>query len=242
MAWTTDPRVMRIRRRHRVADIVVETLDGFARHLSGRDAAVLTYYGFLTIFPLFLAATTVLGFVLESRPDLEDDIVNSALGQVPFIGNQIATQTGHLTGNWWALTIGLAAALFASSKAFVGLQVAYDDVWDIPVDRRANFITKRVRALIGIAVIGGSQVANVALAAIVDQAGLPRISRILILLGGLAINVVVVATMYRYLTAARVRWQQVRAGALLAGVLYTAFQFAGTAVATRLLSSAETYG
>ncbi len=240
MAWTTHPRVAAIRKRNAAADVVVETLDGFRRHLTGRNGAVLTYYGFLTLFPLFLAASTILGFVLEQQPDLRDDLVDSAIAKVPFIGDQIAG--GRISGSWIALVVGLAAALWGSMRAFVGLQIAYDDIWEIDVDDRANLLTTRVRALIGIGVIGVAQIGTVALGATVDRAGLPRLGQAALVLGGLAINVAVVGAMYRFLTAADVDWRTVWPGAAFTGTLYTALHFGGTAIATRIFESAETYG
>ncbi len=237
MAWTTNPTVLVYRSRNAGIDVVVETLDGFRRHLTGRNAAVLTYYGFLTLFPLFLAASTILGFVLENRPELRDDLVGSAIESVPFIGDQIAA--GEIGGSWWALIIGLGAAVWGSMKAFVGLQLAYDDVWEIGVDDRGNIVHQRSRALIGLAAIGGSQVATVALGAVVDRAGLPRLGQIMIILGGLTINLVVVGMMYRYLTSAATSWRTVWPGTLFTGVLYTTLHFAGTALTTRASSRAR---
>ena len=238
MPWTEHPKVVHLRARSVAVDVAVATLDGYRRHQTGRNGAVLTYYGFLTLFPLFLAATTILGFVLESRPEWRAELVGSAIESVPFIGEDLAT-TGSIGGSYWALAIGLGGALWGSMKAFVGLQGAYDDVWEIPLDDRANLVRKRLRALIGLAVIGGSQVGNVVLAALVSEAGLPRLGQIAILLGGLAINV---GTMYRFLTAADTTWSTVWPGTVFAAVLFTALQFAGTAITARLLDGAETYG
>lgn len=240
MPWTEHPKVTALRRRNRFVDVVVETADGFRRHLTGRNGAVLTYYGFLTLFPLFLVASTVLGFVLEGDPELRDDLVDSAISQVPFIGDQIASD--RIGGSWLALIVGLTAALWGSSKAFIGLQTAYDDSWEVPLDDRSSFVTRRMRAFVGLAVIGSSQIGTVALAAVVDQVALPRIGQILIVLGGLGINVGVSATMYRFLTAAETTWRIVWPGAVFTGVLYTALQFAGTALTRRMLQSADTYG
>lgn len=156
MPLTDNPKVTDMRRRSAFVDVVVETLDGMRRHQTGRNAAFLTYYGFLTLFPLFLAASTIVGFVLESRPELQDDLVGSAVDQVPFIGDEIAS--GAITGSWLALLIGLGAALWGSMRAFIGLQLAYDDTWEVPIDDRAKFVTKRLRALVGICVIGLAQV------------------------------------------------------------------------------------
>ena len=241
MVWTEHPRVAELRRRSAFVDVVVDTLDGFRRHQTGRNAAVLTYYGFLTLFPLFLAATTILGFVLENRPEWRDDLIGSAVESVPFIGKDLASGD-RLEGSYVALVIGLLAALWGSMKAFVGIQSAYDDVWEIPLDDRASMVRQRLRALIGLAVIGGSQVATVVLAALVAEADLPWIGQAGIVLGGLVINLVVLATMYRFLTSAETSWRTIWPGALFAAVLFTALQFAGTLLTTRLLESAETYG
>jgi uncharacterized BrkB/YihY/UPF0761 family membrane protein len=240
MPWTTNPKVTQVRRRSSVADVVVETLDGFRRHLTGRNASFLTYYGFLTLFPLFLAASTILGFVLDSKPEWRADLLDSAINSVPFIGDQIAS--GKISGSWIALVIGLLGALWGSLKAFVGVQTAYDDTWEIAVDDRSSGAKQRVRALIGLLAIGGSQVATVALATIVDRAGLPTVGRVLITIGGLVINFGVVATMYRFLTSAPTTWRSIAPGALFTALLYTSLQFAGTAITTRILEGAETYG
>lgn len=232
---------MTYRRRYGAVDVVVETLDGYRRHLTGRNSAVLTYYGFLTLFPLFLAATTILGFLLEGRPDWRERLIGSAVESVPFIGPQLA-QTGELSGSYLALTVGLLAALWGSMKAFVGLETAYDDIWEIRVDDRSNMVHQRLRALIGLAVIGGSQIATVVLAALVSQAGLPRLGQIAVVLGGLAINGAVLATMYRFLTSADVTWSMVWPGTVFAATLYTAIQFGGTAAIAAIQKSADTYG
>ena len=67
MPWTTSDKVMDFRSRHAAIDVLVDTLDGWRRHISGRNASVLAFFGFLSIFPLMLAATTILGFVLEGK-------------------------------------------------------------------------------------------------------------------------------------------------------------------------------
>jgi membrane protein len=243
MVWTTHPKVLDLRERSSIADVVVGTLDGFRRHLSGRNAAVLAYFGVLTIFPLLMAATTIMGFVLEGNEQLQRDIVDSAFSQIPVVGDQIESQAGQLSGNWWALTLGLAVALWSSMKAFVGAHSAFDDTWEVPVDDRAKGATTRVRALIGIAVIGLAQVSNVVLASLVGFADLPWLGQIGLTLGGLAINVVVVASMYRFLTSRDVTWSMVWPGALFSGVLFTLLQFAGTNIMARALSNAESvYG
>ena len=123
--------------------MAVETLDGFRRHQTGRNAAVLAYWGFLSIFPLLLAATTILGFVLEGNEDLRDDILDSALSQIPVVGTTIEANAGALEGNTWALVIGLLTA--PGPRCSLGVQACFDDVWEVDIDARANTAIKRWR-------------------------------------------------------------------------------------------------
>ena len=243
MPWSTHPRVMAFRRRHAIADVVVETLDGFRRHQSGRNAAVLAYWGFLSVFPLLLAATTILGFVLEGDEQLRADIVDSALSQIPVVGSTIEANAGAIDGNPWALAIGLVTALWASTRAFLGVQAAFDDVWDVDVDHRANAAVRRLRALIGLLAIGLAQIGTVVLSAVAGAADIPAFSRILIVAGAVAVNIAVVITMYRYLTAADVTWAILWPGATFAGLLFTLLQFVGTVFVARMIADAkEIYG
>lgn len=240
MPWNDNDKVMALRQRVTVLDVIIGTFEGFKRHLTARNVAVLAYYGVLTIFPLMMAATTILGFVLEGNPELQEDIIDSAVSQIPVIGDQIESNAGQITGSYWALFIGLAVAIWSSMKAFVGLQMALDDTWEIPVLDRDKMPKQRLRALVGIVVIGLAQVATVGLAGVVAQAGLPAIGNVGITVGTAFINAGVTATMYRYLTSKKaVSWSDVWPGAIFCAVLFTVLQFAGTKIMTDALDSAE---
>ena len=112
------------RRRSRLIDLALDIIDGYMRHRTGRNASLVAYMGILTVFPLLLGATTVLGLVLEGNDKLQADIVDSALSQIPVIGAQLEQNKGEISGNWWALVIGLGAALWGSMRAFLAMHNA----------------------------------------------------------------------------------------------------------------------
>ncbi|MGA0356131.1 MAG: YihY/virulence factor BrkB family protein [Ilumatobacteraceae bacterium] len=216
---------------------------GYARHLASRNAALLAYYGFLTLFPLIMVATTILGFFLQGDPELRTEIVESAISQIPVLGDQILNQSGQIGGSLTALVIGLASGLWGSTRAFAALQTALDDAWEVPVEHRPNLVVRRVRSVIGLLVIGGAQIATVTLTSIAGWADLGSLSRIAIGLGVLAVNIAVVTTMFRYLSATEVSWTMAWPGGVISGVAYTALQLIGTQVVSRLLSGAHSvYG
>ncbi len=238
MSWTTDRRVMTLRDRWMLADVTVETLDGFRRHQTARNAAALAYYGFFTLFPLIIVGTTILGMVIEDDPEMVDRIIDGVLGRIPVIGDQLETE-GRITGSWWALIVGVVIALWGSLRAFVGIQTALDDCWEVDIDARANAAVKRAKALIGVFVIGIGQVSGVVLAAITGHAGLPLEGQVLVLTGSVVLNFAMVLIVYRFLTSEKVSWRMIWRGALLCGVLYTALQLVGTLVMTRAFDNAE---
>ena len=74
-------------RRHPRAAFVVAVVKKFGDDRASSHAALMAYYAFLSLFPLLLAFTSILGFVLEGDPALQEDIVDSALARIPVIGH-----------------------------------------------------------------------------------------------------------------------------------------------------------
>ncbi len=243
MPWTTSDKVTELRSKHPAIEVTVDMLDGWRRHISGRNASTLAFFGFLSIFPLLLAATTILGFVLEDDEELQQEIIDGALADIPVLGQQLANDPASLTGNVWALVIGLATALWSATKAFVALQMAQDDTWEIHVDDRSAMPAQRGKALLGLAIIGAAQVGSLVLSTLVNAAGFPNIGRILLTLAGLALNVLVMLGIMRFLTSARPSTGDVVPGAVTAGVAYTLLQHFGTAIVRQITDNAsDTYG
>jgi membrane protein len=243
MAWQTSDRVMSWRARSDVVDVVVDMLDGWRRHQSGRNASLLSFFFFLSIFPLLLVATTILGFILQDNTDLQQRIVDGALDNIPVLGQQLADDPSSLDGSIWVLIVGLATALWSATKAFVGLQVALDDIWEVDIDQREPMPVQRGRAILGLVIIGVAQVGTLAVTAVVNAAELPGMSRLLLVIAGLAVNVVVISFMYRFLTAASPTWADVWPGSLSAGIAFSLLQYFGAGIVKRITDNAgDTYG
>jgi len=234
MAWTTNDTVMKYRERFRLLDVIVETLDGWRRHQSSKDAWLLAFFTFLSIFPLLLVAVTILGIVLEGNADLRERIVDGAMSEIPVLGNDLLKDSPDaISGGFWSIALGLAGALWSSGKAFVGLQTGLDDSWDMPLDGRAGLPQQRGKALLGVAIIGASQVGSIAIASIISAAGLPVVSNIALTGATFGINILVIAAMYRFLTSHEATWSDVWPGALIAGVVITLLQRFGTDLVVR---------
>src|SRR5262249_54111601 len=60
----------RLQRRHGVLGFPYAVVKKYGDDGGGREAALITYYGFLSLFPLLLLGVAVLSRVLASNPDL----------------------------------------------------------------------------------------------------------------------------------------------------------------------------
>ena len=77
----------------------------------GYLAALIAYYAFVSLFPLLLLLSTVLGLVLVGHPGLQEQVLHSALSQFPVIGDQLG-QPHRLGGGVGGLVIGGVGALY----------------------------------------------------------------------------------------------------------------------------------
>jgi membrane protein len=236
--WT-DLRFVRRLRQNRLGHIIVESAHGYQTHRSSNAAALIAYYGFLTLFPALLLATTVLGFVLDNNPALRADIVDTAIAQIPIIGREVLLETGGLSGNTLAIVLGALGALWGATRAFVALQDALDNIWEVPLNARHNLVIRRLHGIVGLLTIAAGQIATVILTSIASYAEIGLVSQILIAASAVVVNTAMIGTMFRYLTATQATWQMVRVGTVAAGVGFTLLQLAGTTIVARLLAGAQ---
>ena len=239
MIWTESARVQALRGKSRRADLAVRIAEGFRKHRSGRNAALIAHYAFLSVFPLLLVFTSVLGFVLQGSSKLRKDIINSALNQLPFVGQQIAQNPSKLHGNAVVLVIGLIASLWAGMKAFVAVHGALDDISEQPLDTRSNLLITRLRALMGIAYIGGAQVGTAILTSLASVTGVALISKVLLIIFTAAIDTLVLALSYRWLRTSWPAWRSVMPGAIAGGVLFAGLQLIGVAIVAHSIAKAS---
>jgi membrane protein len=228
-----------MRDKSRPIELAARTIEGYRAHRSARNATTIAYFGFISVFPLMLVFTTVLGFVLHDNPTLMADIQDSALAQLPFIGEQIASDPTQLHGSTWALVIGLAVSLWAGMKAFVAVHSALDDIGEEPLDDRSNLFLTRVRALLGIAYIGGAQVIGAFLASVASITGVGFITEALLIVSTALVNTAVLALTYRWLRTAWPSWRSTLPGAIVGGVIFTGLQLFGVAIVGRAIANAS---
>jgi membrane protein len=233
--------------RHRWAGFPLAVVYKFAEDQGPYLAALITYYGFLALFPLLLLLASILGFVLEGDPDLQDRILDSTLSQFPVIGDELGDPQG-LQGSGVALVVGGLVALYGALGVAQALQNAMNVAWAVPRHRRPNPIRLRLRSLVLITVGGLAVLATTVLSALGGSAGaygadLAQWSTILVVFVSVVLNATVFILAFRICTVHRIAIRDLVPGAITAAIVWQLLQLFGTAYVGNVVKGAgATYG
>ena len=203
----------------------------------------ISYWSFFSIFPLLLVFVTILNIVLRENPELREDLVDGALGQVPVIGTQLADSQTALTGSWVTITIGVVTALWAGLAAASALQTALEEIWDTPMFERPNGAIQRAKSLAFLVMLAvGMCVSTLAINAtsFVDDS---TVTLVIGLVVTFVVNLAVLLGTFRLLISGPNPLRELLPGAIVAAALSVALQTLGTLVVTRYITGAsDTFG
>ena len=128
------------------AGFVFSVVKKFSDDRGPQLAALLAYYGFLSLFPALLIITTVVGFLGNER--VAGTVVGSLLGGLPVFGEQIGDDaTQPLEGSVLGLTLGIVFLLYGALGVAQAGQHAMAQIWNVPGVVRPGFFPRLVRSL-----------------------------------------------------------------------------------------------
>jgi YihY family inner membrane protein len=224
-------RIDAFQQRHKVLAFPFGVVKKFGDDQAGNLAALIAYYGFLSLFPLLLVMVAVLGLVLRGSPDLQAKILDSTLTQFPIIGDQLKQNITALAGDGAgvALGVGTAVALWGGLGGMQAAQNAMNVVWDVPMKNRPNFLKSRLRGLIMLVVLGTFILASTVMAGLGTSTGpLGFALRVVGFGGSILLNLAAFMLAFRVLTSRDLSWGDVFPGAVFASVAWGVLQAVGS--------------
>jgi uncharacterized BrkB/YihY/UPF0761 family membrane protein len=170
-----------LQRKHGVLGFPYAVVKKYGDDEGGRQAALITYYGFLSIFPLLLLGVAVLSRVLADHPDLRRrliaEIVPPALR--PTIEHSLAT----LPTSTIPFIAGLIALLFSGTGVVFSAYQTLNHVASVRHRLRAGFFSRYVRvfAMLATLMLGALAVGalTVVATALPRQPGVQRAAAVL---------------------------------------------------------------
>jgi YihY family inner membrane protein len=213
---------------------------------AGYLAALICYFGFVALFPLLLIFVTILDITLKNHPDLQRELLNSALAQYPVIGDQIKNNLGEVTGTGLQLGIGIAVLLLGTRGVAFAMQNALCNVWGIARPERPNFAKRTGYGLALVTFIGVGLVLTSFLSGVAGGAG-HFVTGIGAHLGAAAVSLTLNVGLFwlgfRLATMRMVRWRDLWIGAVLAAFVWQLLLVAGGYFVTHTLHRTSTlYG
>ena len=232
----------RFQQRHKWSAVPIAVVKKFGDDQAGSLAALVAYYAFFSLFPLLLVFLTVLGFVLQGDPSAQESIRTSVLGQFPIVGEKLDVQALH--GSAIALVIGLATSLWAGLGVTAAARNAFDRVWAVPFKDRPNFWQSKLRGLLLLVSLGTLFiVATLASGLVTGGLGRGPVVKVVGIVFALLLNLGLFFASFRLMTSRAVTTRELRAGVILAGIVWTILQaLGGYYIGHVLKSSHGTYG
>ncbi len=220
-------------------------------------AAAVTYFSFLSLFPLLLLAVSVLGFVLHGHPDLQAKLLHNVQGALPGGGPEVTRSiNGAVSSRATTGIIGLAGLLYSGLSWVDNLRTAVRTAWHQNVSAGNFFVTKGKDLLIllglGLA-LGASVVITVlgtaATGFLIDSVGLSHFFGVGVLTRTITIALAVVADvlvfLWLFLRLPKVQtpWRRVIRGAVFAAAGFEVLKLVGAFYIARVTKNATaSYG
>lgn len=205
----------------------------------GKKAALLTYYGFLSIFPLLLIITTLISIFTANDPQAQATATETISRYIPAIGDQLYNQIHSINKNGFALIGALLFTVYGARGAVESFRESAKNIWQEPI--RSENIAKKVArsSLILFIGVAGLTIASVATGFVSDTG-----NSILIKLASVTVNIFVLYWVFivvlKISLDRKIRVKKIRTGALMAAAGLVTLQIVGGVIITQQLKTLDT--
>ncbi len=137
----------RLQRRYAFTAVVVGVTKRYGEDRAGNLIALITFYGFLSVFPLLLLLLTLVGLFF-SGSTLQHDIVHSALSQFPVIGDQLGANVHAISrSNPLAIVASILGLTWGSLGVTSSMQHATHRIWRLPLEAAPGLLPRTLKGI-----------------------------------------------------------------------------------------------
>jgi membrane protein len=237
-------RVRAARSRRPALDHAVRAYDRHSEVLGNQIAGAVTYFGFLSFFPLVALAFSLVGYVSEWFPQAQSEITKAMEDAFPgLIGpgpNQININD-IVSARAGAGLLGLLGLAYAGLGWVDSLREGLRRVFGT-LDESLPFLKKKLVDILVLLMLGGAVLASVVVSSAATSAteyvlglvGLEThtlavvVLKMLAVVLALLVDTVIFAILFSRLPGAHLPWRQVRSGAFVAAVGFEVLKLLGT--------------
>lgn len=235
-------KIDRFQQAHVVPAFAYGIIKKYGDDQGGYLAALITYYGFLSIFPLLLAFFTIAAWVLKGNTSTLHTLENH-LGDYPIIGQAVTSLAGHtLSGSVLALVIGVVVLILGAQGLAQTLIFVCDQIWNIPYHERIGTLPKYIRGITWYAIFGLGVLASTFLNSLSRVLNWGPAGPYLAAIPALLVNIALFSVSFRYLSHRSVRTRSLLPGAAVSGLIWTLINTAAIGLTRQLAHTNPLYG
>jgi membrane protein len=254
-------RVDEVRQRRPFVDHVVRMIQHYSRVKGGQQSGAVTYFGFLSVFPILALAFAVVGFIGRAREevDFQTELVKAIDSVLPGLVSSTPRDDKLYIGDIQSaapgiLSITLPILLYSGLGWLSAMRDALLVIFETPRREQPNFVKGKLRDLISLVTIGFTLIVAVAVAGLVtrfsedilgyvqlaDSLAATAILWVLTVLIGIGANSVLFFALFKLLASPDLPNSSIWSGALLGAVGFEVLKQASTFLLAATESSPAT--
>jgi len=228
--------------RHRITAFTFGVIKKYGDDNGGQLVASLSHSAFVSLFPLLLVLTTILGIVAAGNTALRHQVVSAVTGQFPAMSRPLQHVHQLRRSSVIGLIVGLVVALWGSSGLAQSGMFTMAQVWNLPGPDRPGYWQRLGRAGLFLLVLAVGVIVTTLLTSFATWGSSSVDLTLLAEAVAAAANVGMYVIGFRVLTPKVVPIRRLLPGAVMAGIGWTVMQAIGTQLVKHYLHSDSVYG
>jgi len=228
-------RVADARQRRPWLDQVVRTVEHYGAVKGNIQAGAVTYFAFISFFPILALAFAVIGFVARVYDGAEQDLVDAINAVLPGLvgeGEGEISLDDIRSSAPGILSVGIVVVLYSGLGWLSSMRDALLVVFEMPTGEQPSFVVGKLRDLVALTMLGLILVVSVGISGVVrglsEQildllglgSGLGWLLGLIAVVVGLAANAVLFFALFEVLADPDVPRRAVWSGAVLGAVAF----------------------
>lgn len=233
--------VARARERSPAFDHVIRAYQRYEGERGNQLAGAVTFFGFLSFFPLLALAFALTGYAMMVYPDARDQLMSAIKGALPGIAGNLDVRA-LADARASAGFIGIIGLLISGIGWVTALRESLHRIWRKDPTGGGNFIVKNLTAVGVLFLLGGCLLGSVAVSSLATSAtqavlgfvGLGGsvvaawVLKVLAVAVVLAFDTLIFLVLFSRLSGSGQRWPELLRGSVLGAVGFELLKVVGT--------------
>ncbi|HLG90787.1 MAG TPA: YihY/virulence factor BrkB family protein [Candidatus Saccharimonadales bacterium] len=144
--------------KHKPTAFTAAVFKKYADDDGGYLAALITYYAFLSLFPLLLVATSAVHFVLKNQPELQSRVIDAINNYFPALSDDLQSSILGFDTSGFALVFGVLITIYGVRGGAATIRYTFNRIWKVPKEKQIGFPLSALHSLLIVLVGGGGLV------------------------------------------------------------------------------------